>query len=72
MAIPKISLICGFRGEEGGPTPPPLKKSQVIWVSIENSIWTTTTLEKVGPPWKMVEPPGIMMDPSETWESNFL
>ena len=37
--------MCGFRGGKGGPDPS--GKSQVIWVSIEISIWTT--LENVGP-----------------------
>ena len=33
----------------GGPDPPPSEKSQVIWVSIEISIWTPPTLENVEP-----------------------
>ena len=52
--------MCRSRGGIGGPDPP--GKSQVIWVSIEISIWTTpgkswTPLENVGPPldlWKSI------------------
>ena len=39
-------------GETGGPDPP--GKSQVIWVSIGNK--QLDPLEKVGPPWKMLDP----------------
>ena len=46
-----------------GPTPP--ENSQVIWVSIENSIGIAPTQEKAGPPlenggphWKNDGPPG--------------
>ena len=47
------SLMCGSRGGIGGPDPN--GKSQVIWVSIEISIWTPPPpppppLENVGPP----------------------
>ena len=47
----------GSRGGIGGPDPP--GKSQVIWVSIEKSFGhppPPLSLEKVGPPWKMLDP----------------
>ena len=40
--------MCGSRGGDSRSVSPPVKL-QVIWVSIEISIWT---------PWKMVDPPG--------------
>ena len=48
-------------GGAGGPDPPPPGKSQVIWVSIGNKQLDPTPphpppLEKVGPPWKMLDP----------------
>ena len=54
--LPKLKmrlhgLKCGSRGGERGSGPPPPGKSQVIWVSIG-----TKQLEKVGPPWKMLDP----------------
>ena len=42
--------MCGSRGGIGVQTPPPPGKSQVIWVSIEISIWTPPPLENAGPP----------------------
>ena len=51
--------MCGSRGGDRGSEPHP-GKSQVIWVSIEISIWTP--LEKVGPP-PPPPPPGKMLDP---------
>ena len=54
--------MCESRGVVGGPDPP--GKSQVIWVSIEISIWAP--LEKVGPPSLVnVGPP---LDP---WKKKF-
>ena len=49
----------------------PPENSQVIWVSIENSIWIPT-LEKVGPPGKWWTPWINDGTPPETWKSNFL
>ena len=40
------------RGGAGGPDPP--GKLQVIWVSI--GIKQLDPLEKIGPPWKMLDP----------------
>ena len=44
-------------GGTGGPDPPP-EKSQVIWVSIgiKQLDPPPPPLEKVGPPWKMLDP----------------
>ena len=44
---------CGSRGGDRG-SGPPLEKSQIIWVPTEISFWTS--VEKVGPPWKMLDP----------------
>ena len=43
-------------GWTGGLDPP--GKSQVIWVSIGNKQLDPPPLEKVGPPWKMLDPSG--------------
>ena len=44
-------------GGTGGLDPPPPGKSQVIWVSIGNKhLDTPPPLEKVGPPWKILDP----------------
>ena len=48
----KSSADPGGGGGAGGPDPP--GKSQVIWVSIGNK--QLDPLEKVGPPWKMLDP----------------
>ena len=44
--------MCGSRGGKGGPDSP--GKSQVIWVSIEISIWTPQ--EKVATPVNKLDP----------------
>ena len=52
-------------GGIGDPDPP--GKSQVIWVSIEISIWTPPL------PWKKLDPPPPLekvVTPSETLENN--
>ena len=53
----------------GGVRPPPPENSQVIWVSIENSIWIPHP-GKSWNPWKMVDPPPWINDGTipETWE----
>ena len=48
-----VRMQRGYMGS--GPPPPPPEKLQVIWVSIEMSIWTpqekvARPLENVGPP----------------------
>ena len=68
MAIQKISFMRGSRWGRG-PTPPP-ENSQVIWVSIENSVWIP---QKAGPLENGVDPPGLMMElPLKPGKSNFL
>ena len=68
IAIQKISFMRGFRWGRG-PTPP--ENSQVIWVSIENSIWIPHP-GKSWTSWKMVDPPGLMMElPLKPGKSNF-
>ena len=46
------------RGDRGSGPPPP-GTSEVGWISIEFSIWTPV-VEKVGPPWKMLDPLWIL------------
>ena len=51
-------LKCESRGGTGGGGPDPPGKSQVIWDSIGNK--QSDPLEKVGPPWNMLDPSGTL------------
>ena len=53
----KLNQVRIQRGGQGVRTPPPPGKPQVIWVSIGNKqLDPPPPLEKVGPPWKMLDP----------------
>ena len=61
-----------MRGIQMGEGPNHPENSQVIWVSIENSTWIPQP-GKSWTPWKMVDPPGLMMElPLKPGKSNFL